>query len=100
MYIKYINDISAWVALKDGSQAKAMNKILPKLQANHKNIVLLPWSVYYSNKGNMMTTATATKRKIDESPSPLPKDDVDSLIVKNECAVGQTPEKISRLSKG
>lgn len=101
VFIKYINDISAWVALKDGSQAKAMNKILPKLQANHKNIVLLPWSVYYSNKGNnMMTIATATKRKIDEGSSSLPKDNTDSLVVINEFPFGQTPEKISRLSKG
>lgn len=95
VFIKYINDTSAWVALRDGSQAKAMNKILPKLQAMHKNIVLLPWSAYYNDKN---TSTLATKRKIDECSSSPSIDNVDSS--KDECAVGQTPEKVPRLSKG
>lgn len=83
------------MALKDGSQAKAMNTILPKLQAIHKNIILLPWSVYYKDK----ITTTASKRKIDQcSPSPS-EDSVDSSV-KDECTVGQSPEKIQRISKG
>lgn len=73
-----------------------MNKILPKLQALHKNIVLLPWSVYYKNEIPLQTT----KRKIDQCSSSSPKDDVDSLKIKDECAVGQTPEKIARTLKG
>lgn len=95
VYIKYINDISAWVALKDESQAKAMNKILPKLQTIHKNIILLPWSVYYNHKNT-----TASKRKIEECSSSPPADNLDSSIIKDECVVGQTPEKVARLSKG
>jgi len=80
--------------LKDASYAKAMNKILPKLQGLHKNIVLLPWSVYYKD------TTTTTKRKIDECSSSPPKDDTDSFKMKDECAIGQTPEKVARTSKG
>ncbi|XP_025408828.1 poly(A)-specific ribonuclease PARN-like [Sipha flava] len=97
VFIKYINDTSAWVALKDGSQAKAMNKILPKLQSIHKNIVLLPWSDYYKNKN---TAATTLKRKIDECLSSN-ENNVDSSIVNDGCAVdGQTPEKVLLISKG
>lgn len=73
-----------------------MNKILPKLQALHKNIVLLPWSVYCKNEMPLQTT----KRKIDQCSSPSPKDEVDSLKIKDECAVGQTPEKVARTLKG
>lgn len=81
--------------MRDGSQAKAMNKILPKLQAIHKNIVLLPWSVYYNEKN---TSSSTTKRKIGECSSSPPKDHVDSS--KDECSIGQSPEKVPRLSKG
>lgn len=93
VYIKYINDTSAWVALKDASQAKAMNTILPKLQILHKNIKLLPWSVYY-NKDNNITTV---KRKINEC-SP-PNVNLDSSISKDDLTVCETPEKIPRTSK-
>lgn len=98
VFIKYINDTSAWVALKDSSQSKALNKILPKLQAIHKNIVLLPWSVYYKDTNTI--TSKTIKRKIDECSSPCTKDNIETSIMKDDCAVGQTPEKISRLSKG
>lgn len=98
VFIKYINDTSAWVALKDVSQAKAVNKILPKLQALHKNIILLPWSVYYNDTNTI--TSTTIKRKIDECSSSCPKDNINISIIKDECAVGQTPEKIPRISKG
>lgn len=94
VFIKYINDTSAWVALRDETQAMAINKILPKLQAIHKNIILLPWSVYYNYKNT-----TASKRKIEECSSP-PEDNIDSSRIKDECAVSQTPEKVARLSKG
>lgn len=97
MYIKYINDTSAWVALREASQAKAMNTILPKLQALHKNIVLLPWSVYYNIDINV---TTATKRKINECSLSPPKDNLDSSISRDEHAVGETPEKVQRISKG
>lgn len=98
VYIKYINDTSAWVALKDGTQAKAMNKILPKLQGMHKNIVLLPWSVYYKDQN---TTTATLKRKIDECLSSSCGENVDSSIVNDGCVVdGQTPEKVLLISKG
>lgn len=98
VFIKYINNTSAWVALKDGTQAKAMNKILPKLQAMHKNIVLLPWSVYHNNRSSVVMSTS--KRKIDECSPSHSNDDVDSSAIKNECTVGQSPEKIPRISKG
>lgn len=98
VFIKYINDTSAWVALKDGSQAKALNKILPKLQAIHKNIVLLPWSVYYKDTNTI--TPTTIKRKIDECSPSCTKDYIETSVIKDEYVVGQTPEKIPRLSKG
>lgn len=97
VFIKYINDTSAWVALKDGSQAKAMNKILPKLQNMHKNIVLLPWSDYYKDKN---TAATTLKRKIDECLSSSHENNVNSSIVNDGCAVDQVPEKVLLISKG
>lgn len=71
-----------------------MNKILPKLQGLHQNIVLLPWSVY--NKD----TNTTTKRKIAECSLSPSNDTTDSLKMKDECAIGQTPEKVARTSKG
>lgn len=77
------------------SQAKALNTILPKLQALHKDIVLLPWSVYYKKDINI---TTVTKRKINElSPT---KDNLDSSISRDEHAVSETPEKVQRISKG
>lgn len=82
------------MALRDASQAKAMNKILPKLQANHKNIVLLPWSVYY--KDSLDVSRTTIKRKIEECSV----DCVDSPTTKNECTADQIPEKVPRISKG
>lgn len=93
VFIKYINDTSAWVALKDESQAKPLNKILPKLQTIHKNIVLLPWSAYYNKQ-------TSLKRKFEDSLSPPHKDNVELSITNNEYEAGQTPEKVPRLSKG
>lgn len=98
VFIKYINNTTAWVALKDATYAKAMNKVLPKVQALHKNIILLPWSVYYQDQ-NTTTVTTKTKRKIEECSS-APSDDLDSSTVKDECAIGQTPEKVARFSKG
>lgn len=98
VFIKYINDTSAWVALKDVSQAKAMNKVLPKLQALHKNITLLPWSVY--NNNSTIETTKTIKRKIDECSSSPPKDDTDMLVTKDEGLVGLTPEKVARTSRG
>ncbi|VVC36113.1 Hypothetical protein CINCED_3A018229 [Cinara cedri] len=95
VFIKYINDTSAWVALRDASQAKAMNIILPKLQNLHKNIVLLPWSVYYNLDSN---TTTKSKRKINECSLTPSKDNLNKA--KDEHAVGETPEKISRTMKG
>jgi hypothetical protein len=89
------------VALRDGTQAKAMNKILPKLQALHKNIMLLPWSVYY--KDTYTTNAsTTTKRKISNCSSTPPKDNVDSSIAEDSSDDhdGHTPEKVPRISRG
>lgn len=99
MFIKYINNTSAWVALKDPLYAKAMNKVLPKLQALHKNVVLLPWSVYYQDT-NTTGITSKTKRKIEECSSSHSTDNVNSSIVKDECVDGQTPEKVARFSKG
>lgn len=93
VFIKYINNTSAWIALENEAQAKSMTRILPKVQAFNPKIVLLPWSVYYKNKNT-----TATKRKI-ESASP-PKNEIDASVIKDECAGGQTPEKIPRILKG
>jgi len=93
VFIKYINDTSAWIALKNEAQAKSMTKILPKVQAFNPKIVLLPWSVYYKNKNT-----TAAKRKI-ESVSPL-ENEIDSSVIDDECAGGQTPEKVPCISKG
>ncbi|KAF0760366.1 poly(A)-specific ribonuclease PARN-like [Aphis craccivora] len=101
VFIKYINDTSAWVALREASQAKAMNKILPKLQALHKNIILLPWSAYYKDTctSNVPTT---TKRKISNCSSSPPKDNIDSPIAEDtsDDHDGHTPEKVPRISKG
>lgn len=84
--------------MRDASQAKAMNKILPKLQAMHKNITLLPWSVYYKDTTNTLTSSAATKRKISDcSPS---KDNVDVSITENSSDDNHTPEKVPRISRG
>lgn len=99
VFIKYINDTSAWVALRDESQAKAMNKILPKLQALHKNIILLPWSVYYKDTYTF-NALTAIKRKISNTSSSPPKDNVDSSVAEDSSDNGHTPEKIPRISRG
>ncbi|XP_050419962.1 poly(A)-specific ribonuclease PARN-like [Adelges cooleyi] len=95
VFIKYINDTSAWVALRDPTQAKPMNKILPKLQALHKDIVLVPWTSLNNVKH---LAATASKRKIDQCSSSPPKDDVDATT--NSHSTDQSPEKIQRVSKG
>lgn len=96
LHIKSINNISAWVVLKDESQAKAMNSFLPKLRAIHRNIVLLPWSVYY----NMDDNTTTSKGNIDNKcPSAPPKDNLDS-VSKDEQAAGKTLEKVPCISKG
>lgn len=87
------------MALRDGTQAKAMNKILPKLQALHKNIMLLPWSVYYKDT-NTLTAPTTTKRKISNCSSSPPKDNVDSSIAEDSSDDGHTPEKVARISRG
>lgn len=92
VFIKYINDTSAWIALKNEAQAKSIAKILPKIQNLNPKIVLLPWSVYYK-----YTNTASTKRKID---SISPENDVASSTIKDECAEGQTPEKVPRLLKG
>lgn len=74
-----------------------MNKILPKLQGMHKNIVLLPWSVYYKDQN---TAAATLKRKIDECLSSRGDGNTDSSSVNDECAVdSHTPEKVLVLSK-
>jgi len=92
IFIKYINDTSAWIALKNEAQAKSIAKILPKIQNLNPKIVLLPWSVYYKYKN-----IASTKRKID---SISPENDVASSTIKDVCAEGQTPEKVPRLLKG
>ncbi|XP_050524921.1 poly(A)-specific ribonuclease PARN-like isoform X2 [Daktulosphaira vitifoliae] len=95
VFIKYINDTSAWVALRDATHAKAFNKILPKLQALHKNIALVTWASY--NKINNITLTT--KRKIDQCSPSQAQDNVDSS--QNDTSmIGQSPEKILRTSKG
>jgi len=87
------------VALRDGSQAKAMNKILPKLQALHKNIMLLPWSVYYKDVYTS-NAPTATKRKISNCLVSPPKDNIDSSNTECSSDDSHTPEKVPRISRG
>jgi len=88
------------VALRDGSQAKAMNKILPKLQALHKNIIWLPWSVYYKDLIYTSNASMTTKRKISSCSSPPPKDNIDSSIAEDSSDDSHTPEKVPRISRG